>query len=78
MINKNIKFSCLNNRSFRFYDLDVTLSLRENFENKTIVEYPTFYVITKEHSSMFDIIDSGKLFNKLFNKYYKYLFCDIA
>jgi len=72
MINKNIKFSCFNNRFFdyRFYDLDITLSLQENFENKTIVEYPTLYVIIKDHSSAFDIIDSGKL---LFNKYYKYL-----
>lgn len=46
--------------SFRFYELDVTLSLGENLENRTVVEYPTFYIIMKEHTDMFEIIDSGE------------------
>lgn len=44
----------------KFYELDVTLSLGENLENRTVVEYPTFYIIMKEHTDMFEIIDSDE------------------
>lgn len=46
--------------SFRFYDLDLTLTLKENLENKTIVEFPTLYVIMKDHSDIYEIVDTGK------------------
>lgn len=45
---------------FRFYELDLTLSLQENLKNKTIIEFPIIYVVLKNHSDMFEIIDSGK------------------
>lgn len=45
---------------FRFYELDVTQSLQENFKSKTIIEYPIIYVIQKDHSDMFEVIESGK------------------
>lgn len=44
----------------RFYDLDLTLTLRENLENKTIVEFPTLHVVMKDHSDMYEIIDSDE------------------
>ncbi|XP_054007395.1 box C/D snoRNA protein 1 [Hylaeus anthracinus] len=42
----------------RFYELDITLTLKENLENKTIIEFPTIYVIPKDHSDMYEIIDT--------------------
>ncbi|XP_072764854.1 box C/D snoRNA protein 1 [Anoplolepis gracilipes] len=44
--------------SSKFYELDLTLTLKENFENKIIVEFPTLYVIMKDHSDMYEIIDT--------------------
>jgi len=34
--------------------------LKENLENKTIVEFPTLHVIMKDHSNIYEIIDTGK------------------
>jgi len=48
---------------FRFYDLDLTLTLQENLENKIIVEFPTLHVVMKDHSNMYDIIDTGKYYS---------------
>ncbi|XP_076183344.1 box C/D snoRNA protein 1 isoform X2 [Ptiloglossa arizonensis] len=42
----------------KFHELDVTLTLKENLENKTIIEFPTIYVILKDHSDMYEIIDT--------------------
>ena len=42
----------------RFYELDIRLSLKENLENKTIIEFPTIYIILKDHSYMYEIIDT--------------------
>ncbi|XP_076282457.1 box C/D snoRNA protein 1 [Lasioglossum baleicum] len=42
----------------KFHELDVTLSLQENFENKTIIEFPIIYVVLKEHSDIYEIIDT--------------------
>ena len=47
--------------SSRFYQLDYTLSLAKNFAKKTIIEFPTIYVILKDHSDMYEIVDSGTL-----------------
>lgn len=44
----------------KFYELDLTLTLRENLENKAIVEFPTLYVIMKDHSNMYEIIDTDE------------------
>lgn len=42
----------------KFYELDSSASLKENFKGKVIIEYPTIYVILKHHANSFDIIDS--------------------
>ncbi|XP_018404054.1 PREDICTED: box C/D snoRNA protein 1 [Cyphomyrmex costatus] len=44
----------------RFYDLDLMLTLQENLENKTIVEFPTLHVVMKDHLNMYDIIDTDE------------------
>ncbi|XP_008212439.1 box C/D snoRNA protein 1 [Nasonia vitripennis] len=42
----------------RFFDLDLDMTLQENLNNKTIIEFPIIYVALKDHSDMFEIIDS--------------------
>lgn len=49
------------NMNFRYYELDMHLSLRENLKKKTIIEFPTIYVILKHRKEEFDVIDSGML-----------------
>lgn len=44
----------------RFFELDAYKSLRENVANKTIVEFPTVYVVYDDVVKEFDVIDSGK------------------
>nr|XP_033327640.1 box C/D snoRNA protein 1 [Megalopta genalis] len=46
----------------KFHELDVTLSLQKNLENKTIIEFPTIYVILKDHSDIYEIIDTDDEF----------------
>lgn len=43
----------------RFYRLDVNKTLKENLQDKTLVEYPLIYVSYDDHLEAFDIIDSG-------------------
>ncbi|KAL7300833.1 hypothetical protein TKK_0006392 [Trichogramma kaykai] len=42
----------------RFWELDMTESLRDNFNKKTIIEFPIIYIILKDHADMFEIIES--------------------
>lgn len=44
----------------KFYELDISASIKENLRGKIIIEYPTIYVIPKDHSDSYEIIDSGK------------------
>lgn len=44
----------------RFFELEPKKSLKDNLKGKTIVEYPTIYVIFKEASDGFDVIDSDE------------------
>lgn len=44
--------------SQRFYNLNPWLSLKENFNDKTIVEYPVIYVVFANFTHELDIIDS--------------------
>ncbi|XP_032675875.1 box C/D snoRNA protein 1 isoform X2 [Odontomachus brunneus] len=46
--------------SYRFYELDFALTLEENLKNKTIIEFPTLYVIMKNHSDMYEVIDTDE------------------
>lgn len=45
----------------RYYDIDINSTIKEIFHNKTIIEYPTFHVVLKDHGSSHEVIDSGKL-----------------
>ncbi|XP_043476945.1 putative box C/D snoRNA protein SPCC613.07 isoform X2 [Leptopilina heterotoma] len=53
-----MKAEKVQNSSSRFYELDLNLTLAENLEQKLIIEFPTFYVILKDHSDMYEMIDS--------------------
>ncbi|KAM0731063.1 Box C/D snoRNA protein 1 [Formica fusca] len=55
-----LKAEKIKKANFKFYDLDFTLTLKENLENKTIVEFPTLYVIMKDHSDMYEIVDTDE------------------
>lgn len=49
----------------KFFEVDITTTIKEILCNKIVIEYPIFYVVLKDHGSAFDIIDSGKLKLKL-------------
>ncbi|XP_050456431.1 box C/D snoRNA protein 1 [Cataglyphis hispanica] len=55
-----LKAEKIKKANFKFYDLDLTLTLKENLENKTIVEFPTLYVIMKDHSDIYEIVDTDE------------------
>ncbi|XP_046403072.1 box C/D snoRNA protein 1 [Ischnura elegans] len=42
----------------RFYELDLSTSVKANLRDKFIVEYPTITVVLKDHKLMYEIIDS--------------------
>ncbi|KOC65985.1 Box C/D snoRNA protein 1 [Habropoda laboriosa] len=42
----------------KFYELDITLTLMENLENKVIIEFPVIYIVLKDHSYMYEIINT--------------------
>uniref|UniRef100_A0A1B6C7I4 Box C/D snoRNA protein 1 n=2 Tax=Clastoptera arizonana TaxID=38151 RepID=A0A1B6C7I4_9HEMI len=41
----------------RFFELDLSITLQENFQGKVIIEYPVIVVVLRDHKYMFDIID---------------------
>lgn len=45
----------------RYYEIDLSETVRECLRDKTIVEYPTFYVVLKEHAHIFDVIGMGNV-----------------
>lgn len=47
----------------KYYELDALETLRDNFRNKAIVEYPSLYVVLKEHANVFTVIEPGKVLN---------------
>ncbi|GAB0094899.1 box C/D snoRNA protein 1 [Sergentomyia squamirostris] len=53
-----LKAERIKNCGKRFYDMDLTKSLKENLSGKGIVEFPIFLVIFREIKSEFDIIES--------------------
>lgn len=44
----------------RFFELDAEKTLSENLAGKTIVEFPTIYVVYDDVVKEFDVIDSGE------------------
>ncbi|PNF27455.1 hypothetical protein B7P43_G12951 [Cryptotermes secundus] len=44
----------------RFHQLDSSLSLKDNLKDKTIIEFPTIYVVLKHHKDAFDILGSDE------------------
>ncbi|XP_020290607.1 box C/D snoRNA protein 1 [Pseudomyrmex gracilis] len=55
-----LKAEKVKNAKLKFYELDLELTLRENLEDKIIVEFPTLHVIMKDHVNMYEIIDSDE------------------
>ncbi|XP_034945592.1 box C/D snoRNA protein 1, partial [Chelonus insularis] len=55
-----LKAEKVKNAELKFYELDLSLSIRENLANKTIIEFPTFYVILKDHSDAYNIIQTDE------------------
>lgn len=52
--------------SKKFFELDTTESLAENFSGKCIVEFPIIFVVLRDHAYNFEIISPGKKKNTLF------------
>lgn len=52
----------------KYYELDPVETLKESFKNKTVIEYPTLYIVLKEHATMFTLIDEGKILQKVYMK----------
>lgn len=44
----------------KYHEVDVSDTIKETLYSKVIIEYPTFFVVLKDHSNFYDIIDSGK------------------
>lgn len=44
----------------RFHQLDSSLSLKDNLKEKTVIEFPTIYVVLKDHKDAFDILGPGE------------------
>jgi len=42
----------------KFYELDPSLTLRENFAHKQIIEFPIIHLVLKDHANGMEIIDS--------------------
>ncbi|KAL1488390.1 hypothetical protein ABEB36_014864 [Hypothenemus hampei] len=42
----------------KFYEMDCSLSIKENLAKKLIIEYPTIHVLLKGHEGCYDVIDS--------------------
>ncbi|XP_012284451.1 box C/D snoRNA protein 1 [Orussus abietinus] len=53
-----LKAEKLERSDSRFYELDMTLTFKDNFKGKTIIEYPTLYVILWDHRNMYEIVDT--------------------
>lgn len=47
----------------KYFELDLLASLKDNLKNRTIIEFPTIYVVLKEHAGIYDVIDSGTGFD---------------
>ena len=44
----------------RYYSFDPAKSLTDNLRGKTVLEFPSIYVVLKEHASDFKILGQGK------------------
>ncbi|CAH0552705.1 unnamed protein product [Brassicogethes aeneus] len=44
----------------KFYELDVTMTLKECLHKKIIIEYPTIYVVLKGHEGLYEVLDSDE------------------
>ncbi|XP_044760571.1 box C/D snoRNA protein 1-like [Coccinella septempunctata] len=47
-----------NKAGSKFYEVNLSDTLRECLKNKSIIEYPIFYIILADHKYGFDVIDS--------------------
>lgn len=54
-----LKAEFVKNSKNKFHELDANESLRKNLENKIIIEFPVIYVVLKDHSHIYDLVDTG-------------------
>lgn len=45
----------------RYYPMEISRTLQENLNKRTIIEFPVIYVVLKEDVKDFDVINDGKL-----------------
>lgn len=53
----------------RYYEIDINFTIKDTLFRRIIIEYPTFYVVLKNHSQLYEVIDSGKYCNFYFVSY---------
>lgn len=44
----------------RFYPMDLSKTLQENLQGKTLIEYPVVYAVLKLNVQQYDVINDGK------------------
>ncbi|XP_066584302.1 box C/D snoRNA protein 1 [Prorops nasuta] len=52
-----LKAENIEKSDYRFHELDPTETLTENLANKTIIEFPTIYVVLKDHAQCYEIVE---------------------
>lgn len=57
-----LKAEFVKNSKNKFHELDANDTLRRNLENKIVVEYPQIFIVLKDHSHIYDLVDTGILF----------------
>lgn len=56
-----LKAECIKRCKNRYFELSTSKTLKENLRNKSIVEFPSIYIVYKDFiTDNFDIIDSGE------------------
>ncbi|KAK0082182.1 hypothetical protein PV325_010922 [Microctonus aethiopoides] len=55
-----LKAEQIKKSNYKFHILDLTLSLQENLARKSIIEFPTIYIVLKDHLDVYEIIDSDE------------------
>ena len=44
----------------KYHELDASLTLKENLTRKSVIEFPTIFVVLKDHKHSFDILTPGE------------------
>lgn len=60
-----------NVKNGKYYELDLSQSLKENLKGKVIIEFPIIHVVLKGHESLYSIVDSSDEDEKEMKSFYK-------